>query len=79
MTNSITFSKTFSIEDFANIYRANTEKNTYKLYRERTYKNNGTSKCDGNWMVQKNESILESFKTLREAKNYVSLIDIYFI
>tara|TARA_R110000744_G_scaffold4042_2_gene14922 strand:+ start:1745 stop:1972 length:228 start_codon:yes stop_codon:yes gene_type:complete len=71
------FNKTFSIENFANIYTANTEKNTYKLYRERTYKNNGTSKCDGDWIVQRNDSILESFKTLRQAKNYVSLIELF--
>jgi hypothetical protein len=71
------FKKTFSIENFANIYTANTEKNTYKLYRERTYKNNGTTKCDGDWIVQKNDIILETFKTLRQAKNYVSLIELF--
>ena len=45
------FIKTFSIEDWSNIYTS--ECGTYELYRFRTYKNNGTSKCDGAWAVQK--------------------------
>lgn len=77
MTNSITFNKTFSTDNWANVYTAKTEKNTYKLYRERTFKNNSTSKCDGDWIVDKNNSFAESFKTLKEAKNYVTLIELF--
>ena len=68
----MTFIKTFSIEDWANIYTS--ECGVYELYRLRTYKNNGTSKCDGNWAVEKNGQILTSFPTLAKAKQVV-LID----
>ena len=75
MTNSITFNKKFSNDNWASVYSAKIEKNNYKLYRERTFKNNGSSKCDGDWIVYKNDSFAESFKTLKEAKNYVYLIE----
>ena len=68
----MTFTKTFDIEQFGNIYTS--ECGTYELYRDRTYKSNGTSKCDGNWIVQKNGQVLTSFPTLRKAKQVV-LID----
>ena len=68
----MTFTKTFDIEQWGNIYTSNC--GTYELYRGRTYKSNGTSKCDGNWIVQKNGQILTSFPTLRKAKQVV-LID----
>ncbi len=60
------FIKTFDIEQDGNIY--NSECGVYELYRERTYKSNGYSKCDGNWIVQKNGQILTSFPTLKKAK-----------
>jgi hypothetical protein len=68
------FTKTFDIENCANIYTS--ECGVYELYRERTYKNNGTSKCDGDWIVQKNGKILTSFPTLKKAK-IVVLMDTY--
>ena len=63
------FTKTFDIDNFANTYTS--ECGVYELYRLRTYKNNGTSKCDGNWAVQKNGELLTSFPTLRKAKQVV--------
>ena len=66
------FIKEFNTEDWANIYTS--ECGVYELYRLRTYKNNGTSKCDGNWVVEKNGQILTSFPTLAKAKQVV-LID----
>ena len=63
------FIKTFSIEDWANIYTS--ECGVYELYRFRTFKNNGTSKCDGDWVVQKDGQILASFSTLAKAKQVV--------
>ena len=65
----MTFTKTFDIDNYSNIYTSDC--GVYELYRARTYKNNGTSKCDGNWIVQKNGEILTSFPTLRKAKQVV--------
>ena len=65
------FIKTFNTENWANIYTS--ECGVYELYRERTYKNNGTSKCDGDWIVQKNGEILTSFPTLAKAKSVVMM------
>ena len=79
MNNTITtqFTKTFCIDSLANIYTYETQKNTYEIYRERTFKNNGTSKCDGDWLVQINGSIYESFSTLKEAKNSCTLYEMF--
>lgn len=63
------FTKTFDIDNFANIYTS--ECGVYELYRERTYKSNNLSRCDGDWIVQKNGEILTSFPTLRKAKQVV--------
>ena len=63
------FIKEFDIDNWGNIYTS--ECGVYELYRLRTYKNNGTSKCDGNWAVQKNGQILTSFPTLSKAKQVV--------
>lgn len=73
------FIKTFDIENDSNTYSYKTEKNHYEIYRERTYKNNGTSKCDGDWLVQINGKLDEnsSFKTLKEAKNYAEFMELF--
>ena len=71
------FTKTFCIDSCANIYTWETKKNTYEIYRERTFKNNGTSKCDGDWLVQVNGRIYESFSTLKEAKNCCTLCELF--
>ena len=63
------FIKTFDIDQWGNTYTS--QCGVYELYRARTYKNNGTSKCDGDWIVQKNGQILASFPTLRKAKQVV--------
>jgi len=63
------FIKTFDIEDFSNWYTS--QCGVYELYRLRTYKSDGTSKCDGNWAVQKNGQLLASFPTLAKAKSVV--------
>ena len=63
------FIKTFSIDNDSNVYTS--ECGVYELYRLRTYKNNGTSKCDGDWAVQKNGQLLTSFPTLAKAKQVV--------
>ncbi len=63
------FIKIFDIEQDGNVY--NSECGVYELYRERTYKSNGLSKCDGDWIIQKNGEILTSFPTLRKAKQVV--------
>jgi hypothetical protein len=63
------FIKTFDIDDFANWYTS--ECGVYELYRLRTYKNDGTSKCDGFWAVQKDGQLLASFPTLAKAKQVV--------
>jgi len=65
------FIKTFNIEDFSNWYTS--QCGVYELYRLRTYKNDGTSKCDGNWAVQKNGQLLTSFPTLKKAKSVVMM------
>jgi hypothetical protein len=65
------FTKTFDTDSWANIYTS--ECGTYELYRLRTYKNDGTSKCDGNWAVQKDGQLLTSFPTLKKAKAVVFL------
>jgi hypothetical protein len=65
------FIKEFNTEDYSNTYK--TECGTYEIYRERTFKNNGTSKCDGDWIVQKNGQILTSFPTLKRAKLAVTM------
>mgnify|MGYP003677364151 FL=1 len=62
------FTKTFDIDNWANIYTTTVGVDTYELYRERTFKSDGTSKCDGYWIVQKNGQILRSFPTLKKAK-----------
>jgi len=76
-TNTIQFTKTFCADSYANIYTHKTQKNTYEIYRERTFKNNGTSKCDGDWLVQINGSIYKSFSTLKEAKNSCTLYELF--
>ena len=63
------FTKEFCTDNWANVYTS--QCGVYELYRERTYKNNGTSKCDGNWIVQKNGQVLTSFPTLSKAKQVV--------
>ena len=63
------FTKTFDTDQDGNIYTS--ECGIYELYRARTYKNNGTSKCDGNWIVQRDGQILTSFPTLKKAKKAV--------
>jgi hypothetical protein len=63
------FTKTFNTDNWANIYTS--ECGVYELYRLRTFKNNGTSKCDGDWAVQKNGQLLTSFPTLAKAKQVV--------
>ncbi len=65
------FTKTFDIENFANIYTS--ECGVYELYQARTYKNDGSSKCDGDWIVQKNGQVLTSFPTLKKAKQVVMM------
>ena len=65
------FTKEFDIDSWANIYTS--ECGVYELYRLRTYKNNGTSKCDGDWAVQKDDKLLASFPTLRKAKAVVMM------
>ena len=69
------FIKTYDIDQDGNIY--NSECGVYELYRARTYKNNGTSKADGNWIVQRNGQILASFPTLRKAKQVVLMDSIF--
>ena len=66
------FTKTFDIDNWSNIYTSNC--GVYVSYRLRTYKNDGTSKCDGDWAVQKNGQLLAAYPTLRRAKA-VMLID----
>ena len=63
------FTKEFDTDNDSNVYTS--ECGVYELYRLRTYKNNGASKCDGNWAVQKNGQILASFPTLSKAKQVV--------
>ena len=63
------FIKTFDTEQWGNIYTSDC--GVYELYRGRTFKNNGTSKCDGDWIVQKDGKILTSFPTLKKAKQVV--------
>lgn len=63
------FIKTYDTDNDSNIYKSNC--GVYELYRARTYKNNGTSKCDGNWIVQRSGEILTSFPTLTKAKKVV--------
>ena len=63
------FIKTFDTDQDGNIYTSDC--GVYELYRGRTYKNNGTSKCDGDWIVQKDGQILTSFPTLKKAKQVV--------
>ncbi len=65
------FTKTFDIENFANIYTS--ECGVYELYQARTYKSDGSSKCDGDWIVQKNGQVLTSFPTLKKAKQVVMM------
>lgn len=65
------FIKEFDVDQDGNIYK--TECGTYEIYRERTFKNNGTSKCDGDWIVQKNGKIVISFPTLKKAKLCVTM------
>ena len=65
------FIKTFSVDSWSNIYTS--QCGVYELYRLRTYKNNGTSKCDGDWAVQKNGQLLASFPTLAKAKSVVMM------
>lgn len=65
------FIKRFDVDQWGNIYTS--ECGVYELYRERTYKQNGTSKADGNWIVQKNGQILKSFPTLKKAKIVVQM------
>jgi hypothetical protein len=65
------FIKTFSTDSWSNVYTS--QCGVYELYRLRTYKKNGTSKCDGDWAVQKNGQLLTSFPTLRRAKSVVFL------
>ena len=65
------FTKKFDIENWANIYTS--ECGVYELYRGITFKNNGTSKYDGDWIVQKNGQILTSFPTLKKAKLAVTM------
>ena len=69
------FIKTYDIDQDGNIYTS--ECGVYELYRERTYKNNGTSKADGNWIVQRNGQILASFPTLGKAKQVVLMDSIF--
>jgi len=71
--NNLKFTKTFDIDMWGNIYTTSVGVNTYELYREETFKSNGTSKCDGDWIVQKNGRILSAFPTLKKAKLVVSL------
>tara|TARA_B110000285_G_C14966013_1_gene534111 strand:- start:216 stop:452 length:237 start_codon:yes stop_codon:yes gene_type:complete len=68
--NTMKFTKTYDVEQAGNFYISG----NYEIYRERTYKNNGTDKCDGDWIVQNNGQIEDSFKTLKEAKNYCIII-----
>jgi len=63
------FTKTFDIDNWGNVYTS--ECGVYELYRLRTFKNDGTSKCDGDWAVQKNGKLLTSFPTLKKAKSVV--------
>jgi len=63
------FIKTFSVDSWSNIYTS--QCGVYELYRLRTFKNNGTSKCDGDWAIQKNGQLLISFPTLKKAKQVV--------
>mgnify|MGYP003673351896 CR=1 FL=1 len=65
------FTKIFEIDSWANHYVSG----EYELYRERLYKNDGTSKCDGDWMVQIDGKIEAIFSTLKEAKNYCIFVD----
>jgi len=65
------FTKTFNTDNWANTYTS--ECGIYELYRLRTFKNDGTSKCDGDWAVQKNGKLLMSFPTLKKAKSVVFL------
>jgi len=67
--NIMTFTKTFDTDNDSNTYTSDC--GVYELYRARTYKNNGASKCDGDWLVQRNGVILTSFPTLRKAKQVV--------
>ena len=60
------FNKNFDTDQWGNIYTS--ECGVYILYRERTFKNNGTSKADGDWIVQKNGQVLMTFPTLKKAK-----------
>ena len=77
MKTELKFTKTFDVDSWSNIYTTKNNDNFYELYRERTYKNNGTSKCDGDWIVQKNGQIEYSFSTLKESKNYVTFTELF--
>ena len=70
------FTKEFDMDNYANVYTS--ECGVYELYRLRTYKNNGTSKCDGDWAVQKDGQLLASFPTLRKAKQVVFMDSLHF-
>jgi len=63
------FTKKFDMDSYSNIYTS--ECGVYELYRLRTFKSNGISKCDGYWAVQKDGQLLASFPTLKKAKQVV--------
>jgi hypothetical protein len=71
-TNTMNFTKTFDSEMDANKYSASTSNNSFELYRERVYTSRGSA-CTGYWLVQVNGLIVDSAKTLREAKHIAAM------
>ena len=68
------FTRTFDIENDANLYSSLTENNTFELYRERVYTSKGSA-CTGDWLVQMNGLIIDCCTTLKEAKQTARIND----
>ena len=68
---TLNFEKFYDADRNANTYVFELENIKFELYQERTYKSNGTSKCDGDWLVQFNGKIVKSYSTLNQAKKFV--------
>ena len=73
INESIKFKKTFDSDQWGNIYTASAGDNNYELYRERTYKRNGTSAADGDWIILKNGQTKGSFSTIKKAKQAIMM------
>ena len=74
--DNINFKKEYDPEIDSSIYTAFVNGNKIELYQERTYKRNGTSKNDGDWLLQINGKIAKSFSTLKKAQIAVKLFSL---